>query len=123
MHFNNLLAFASASLIALTGVQAADRFGDSCKDLRMISNNMLQANCRKRDGSYGITSLDLNKCVTNNGSFLQCQRNGNYATTCEYCSLVETAKTNLACRCSPGPRYTVLDLNKCVGNNNGQLTC
>ncbi|KAB5589445.1 hypothetical protein CTheo_7113 [Ceratobasidium theobromae] len=123
MHFTNLLAFAGASLVAVSGVQAANNFGTTCNSITMTSNNVLRASCRKVNGSYSTSTLDLNRCVVNNSGNLGCQSNGNYAYSCNYCGLVGSGSTTMSCQCSPGGHYTTLNLNNCVGNNDGSLTC
>ncbi|KAB5591463.1 hypothetical protein CTheo_5108 [Ceratobasidium theobromae] len=73
MHFANLLAFAGASLVAVSGVQAANNFGATCNSISMTSNSALRANCRKVNGSYSTSTLDLSRCVVNINGNLGCQ--------------------------------------------------
>lgn len=76
MQLFNLLTLAGASFFAFSGVQGAGNgFSGTCKDIRMKvdSNTVLQASCRKVDGSYTTSTLDLNKCIVNRNGYLQIQ--------------------------------------------------
>ncbi|KAB5589437.1 putative effector protein [Ceratobasidium theobromae] len=119
MHFTNLLAFAGASILGLSGVQAYSNFGATCQG-SVLKGSTLQSTCRNRAGTYGTVYLDLNSCVVNTNGFLGCQSNGRYFQSCNNCGI---SGTTLRCLCNPGPHDTSLDLNRCVGNQDGQLVC
>lgn len=115
----------SLILIALSTHCAAnelDGFGYSCKDISLV-NNVLYSSCEGTDGSYISTSINLDQCVVNTNGNLSCSANGNYSSTCSNCYL--SGKT-LVCTCNNynhvGQSASV-NLNSCLSNSNGQLTC
>ncbi|KAB5590245.1 putative effector protein [Ceratobasidium theobromae] len=123
MQLFNLLTLAGASFFAFSGVQGAGNgFSGTCKDIRMKvdSNTVLQASCRKVDGSYTTSTLDLNKCIVNRNGYLQIQANGNFGNSCYFCGY---DNGNFRCSCTPGPIISSVWLDSCVGNNDGQLFC
>ncbi|KAB5589433.1 hypothetical protein CTheo_7127 [Ceratobasidium theobromae] len=125
MYSTSLLAFVGVSFIAaISGVQAGDwyNFYSSCNSpaLQSGSNSVMQANCRKKNGVFVTTSLDLNRCLVNTNGKLGCKSNGKYAQSCSNCQIIGYT---LHCNCNPGGQATQLDLNQCVGNNDGQLSC
>ncbi|OBZ68624.1 hypothetical protein A0H81_11463 [Grifola frondosa] len=66
------------------------------------------------------SSVDLNQCVGNIGGTLECWPNGgNYYNSCNSCKLQNG--DILSCDCGSGT--TLKELNNCVSNRNGQLTC
>ncbi|KIM66722.1 hypothetical protein SCLCIDRAFT_75972, partial [Scleroderma citrinum Foug A] len=88
-----------------------------------LSGTMLTAYCQLKDGSYGWSSLDLNSCLVNTNGILYCSQNGDYGATCSSCSLSGTV---LGCTCQDSQQAgqsASIDLNSCVTNNNGVLTC
>ncbi|KAB5589438.1 hypothetical protein CTheo_7117 [Ceratobasidium theobromae] len=119
MHFTNLLAFAGASILGLSGVQAYSNFGASCRNTA-LRGSILSADCRSRNGIYGGATIDLSSCVVNTNASLRCQSNGQFFKSCSNCGV---SGATLSCRCNPGPRDTSLDLNQCVGNEDGRLVC
>ncbi|KAB5589440.1 putative effector protein [Ceratobasidium theobromae] len=121
MQLINFLAFVGTSFLALGGVQAAENFRATCKDIKLKSNTVLQASCQKADGKYSSSSLDLNKCIVNNNWKLQCQANGNFGNSCRNCSYQDFGA--LYCYCDPGSNFASINLDTCIGNNNGQLFC
>ena len=73
----NMQFFAlSAALIlaALSTRGSAESLSDwsfSCRDY-YLSNPVLYASCKKENGQYDNTNLNLDKCVTNNNGVLYC---------------------------------------------------
>ncbi|KAB5589145.1 putative effector protein [Ceratobasidium theobromae] len=118
-----LVALAVAS--AVTIVQAAGFFATSCRPnfgILGTSNVTLFANCRNRAGSYADTTLDLNRCLVNYGGQLSCQANGSFALSCSDCFVDDRAV--MYCLCDPWKKSrAMINLNDCVGNNDGVLTC
>ncbi|KIM58001.1 hypothetical protein SCLCIDRAFT_1218927 [Scleroderma citrinum Foug A] len=111
MQFFALLA--TFILAALSTGGSADSLSDwsySCQDY-YLSNPVLYASCRKENGSYDNTNINLDKCVTNTNGVLYCATNGDYSPTCSGCYLSGTA---LVCNCKDDgqtERSTSVDLS------------
>ncbi|KIM64767.1 hypothetical protein SCLCIDRAFT_1212835 [Scleroderma citrinum Foug A] len=100
-------------LAALSTRGSADSLSDwsySCQSY-YLSNPVLYASCRKENGQYDNTSINLDQCVTNTNGVLYCGTNGDYSPTCSGCYLSGTA---LACNCkddSQNEHSTSIDLS------------
>ncbi|KAB5588239.1 putative effector protein [Ceratobasidium theobromae] len=113
MQLTNLITFATTALFALSGVQAYENFSATCKksSIALSNGRILRADCLNGpNGSYISSSLDLNKCVTNNGGKLGCQHKGQGSVVMD-------------CQCSPGGQVASIWLDTCVYNVNGKLDC
>ncbi|KAL4077900.1 hypothetical protein J3A83DRAFT_4069677, partial [Scleroderma citrinum] len=78
-------------LVALLSHPAAEilgGFSESCTNYG-LDGTVLDASCRRGDGSIGPTSIDLNNCVTNNNGVLGCGDSGGYSASCSGCSMGE----------------------------------
>lgn len=75
MQLITLLAFSGALFSAFGGIQAASNFRATCTQIFLKSDNnyAMRASCRKIDGSYSDTVLDLNHCLANRNGKLQYQ--------------------------------------------------
>ncbi|KAM7200646.1 Cyanovirin-N [Rhypophila sp. PSN 637] len=81
---------------------------NQCIELTTYSTpNVLRCNCRRSDGVWQHTSLDLNLCITNNQGHLQWKRNGWFSPTCA------------SYQYSTGAGGTIILWTQCV-NGNGQ---
>ncbi|KIM64732.1 hypothetical protein SCLCIDRAFT_1212789, partial [Scleroderma citrinum Foug A] len=72
---------------------------------------------------YDSTSINLDKCVTNNNGVLYCGTNGDYSSTCSNCYLTNS---DLVCDCkdkNQEENSTSIDLGQCLTDNNGVLAC
>ncbi|CAE6515616.1 unnamed protein product [Rhizoctonia solani] len=119
MHFATLLTAVGTAIFAVSGVQAAGNFAASCSNYYIRDNNFLWATCGNGNGGQTTSALNLNSCIGNDGRNLVCRANGNYATACSGC-LIRTG-TYMLCGCSSGSG--IADLNECVANRGGLLTC
>ncbi|KAI0318790.1 Cyanovirin-N [Amylostereum chailletii] len=125
MQFSSLyVALMTAVMSTQVLGSAQTNFGATCSGESLASGHILFATCGDGHGGEPTSSIDLNKCVTNSGGTLECQVNGGFAGTCNTCSI--ESGTTLACDCGDGHGgypHTVLNLNNCLSNKNGQLTC
>jgi len=67
---------ATFILAALSTRGAADSLSDwsfSCQSY-YLSNPVLYASCRKEDGTYDNTNINLDSCVTNTNGVLYCAK-------------------------------------------------
>jgi hypothetical protein len=116
------LDFTGAGSVAVS-TDGTGNFAASCYGIGLQGNNVLSANCYDIAGQSAPTTLDLDTCITNNNGTVAWQANGNYAGSCDGCSLGGTV---LTCSCGQftGQRdSTSIDVNDHVSNCNGVLTC
>lgn len=120
-----------ALLLALAaGVRAQqfDNFGQTCSGIQLVGSGatqQLQATCRNTSGGdNGAQVIALSTCLTNINGQLRCQFNGNALASCTGCSL---SGTSLTCSCAENGTgqsdRTTIDLNTCIGNENGRMFC
>ncbi|EGN95706.1 hypothetical protein SERLA73DRAFT_186886 [Serpula lacrymans var. lacrymans S7.3] len=99
-------------------------FAASCSNIQ-LSGSVLDATCVTDSGSTTATAIDLNNCVANYDGNLACAPSGSYSSSCDDCSLTDT--TYLLCSCSGssdgGDQPSGYNLDSCLGNNDGALTC
>ncbi|KAJ7112136.1 hypothetical protein C8R44DRAFT_882540 [Mycena epipterygia] len=68
-------------------------------------------------------TLDLDKRAENSRGTLKCARNGGFSSSCSGCSI---HGTSFGCLCAfPDGQSsgTVVDIDPCVANSDGQLAC
>ncbi|KIM60755.1 hypothetical protein SCLCIDRAFT_1216463 [Scleroderma citrinum Foug A] len=117
--------FGSLILAAISTCSAANElnhFAYSC-DSSTLSGTVLISNCQREDGLYVSSSIDLVDCLVNTNGILAYCQNGNYGPTCSGYSLSGTV---LSCTCldfQQAGQSTSIDLNCCVTNTDGTLTC
>jgi len=110
-------------------------YKDSCEDLIKIGH-MLEAKCRKMDGSWQNTALYFGSCngpIHNDDGNLTCNQGGNNRVpTGSYqqtCSDINTRGDELWARCQMQDgewRESSLDYRNCyqdITNQNGRLVC
>lgn len=112
-------------------------YTESCRDMRVDRDrHHLEAECRRRDGRWHSTYLDLRDCdrgIVNEDSRLQCRRQeaarlppGTYRESCRDVS-VEGRRLEARCRRRNGEwRDTEIDLTRCkspIRNDDGRLVC
>ncbi|KAJ5327218.1 hypothetical protein N7541_009970 [Penicillium brevicompactum] len=120
-----LKAFGLLPFVAMA-LAGSSKFADTCQDIDG-EGTTLHAQCQERkDGQLQSSTLDLNRCLKNDKGKLKCGKNGNYSGSCINCTLRGTA--DFSCQCRNSEREhdyvnTVIDLNKCVANNHGELRC
>ncbi|PPR02012.1 hypothetical protein CVT24_011135 [Panaeolus cyanescens] len=131
MYFSNLLTLlATASALTLSA-GARGGFASTCTNIFIENDHFLRATCGNGQGGTTSSSLDLNACIgisTGPGANLDCIPKwvafavcGNYVALggCNSC-LIHTG-TFMRCHCPGTDR--IADLDECVANNHGLLTC
>ncbi|EGN98838.1 hypothetical protein SERLA73DRAFT_181510 [Serpula lacrymans var. lacrymans S7.3] len=115
-----------ASLALFTpSVLTQGGFSSTC-DNYYVTGSVLYADCESVSGTYYATEVDLDYCLANNGGSLICSSGGSYSYTCSGCSL--ESGTYFGCSaCSDctdcGTSSTGIDLDQCVSNDGGSLSC
>ncbi|KAL4077904.1 Cyanovirin-N [Scleroderma citrinum] len=118
MHFSSISL--SLVLVALSTHCAAQNWSESCTNYG-LDGTELDASCRRDDGSYNPTSINLDNCIGNNNGVLVC--GGDYSASCSGCSMSGTT-LDCTCREDSGTEHgTSVNLDDCVTNNNGNLSC
>ncbi|KZW00761.1 Cyanovirin-N [Exidia glandulosa HHB12029] len=103
-------------------VFAVSGFISTCENVS-LSGSTLHATCINEGGGAGGSSLDLNRCITNNNGEMFCQFGGSAFGSCRDCRL---GGSELTCTCTRANQQTdvsSIDLNGCVGNLDGVLAC
>lgn len=107
-------------------------FGNSCEGIHIIGNGgelELAATCSNDGGgNNGEVTVPLSQCLINFNGDLFCdpESGGGAMGSCDGCFLDGTAVTVMTCTCerdNGGTDLTTVDLNECIGNNDGFLTC
>lgn len=122
-------------------------WSQSCRNARIEGRDDLVADCRRRDGGYNRSSLDLDRCgrngrVANDNGRLVCENanagggnwwgnsppQGSYRQSCRNERMEGRDLLVAECRRQNGNfRNTRLDIDSCRGrdiaNNNGHLEC
>ncbi|GJE93672.1 cyanovirin-N Homology domain-containing protein [Phanerochaete sordida] len=112
---------ALALALSLAGSAFGDSYGDSCHNQR-ISRGVLHAECLDRDDGRVQTQLDLNNCVAFQSGRLGCDGHGGFADDCDVNTCLLVGGTTMNCICEQ--RYpAVVNLGRCIQNDNGQLGC
>lgn len=112
-------------------------YTESCRDMRVDHDRReLEAECRRLDGRWRDTTLDLRRCdrgIVNNNGRLECPRQeltrlppGSYRESCRDTTL-DGPRLSARCRRKNGEwRDTQLDTRSCrspIRNDDGRLTC
>jgi hypothetical protein len=112
-------------------------YTESCRDMRLDPDRReLEAECRRLDGRWRQTSLDLRRCdrgIVNDDGHLECPLQqfanappGSYRESCRDVSL-EGRRLSARCRRRNGEwRDSQLDTSRCrtpISNDDGRLTC
>ncbi|KAF9051833.1 hypothetical protein BJ165DRAFT_1401291 [Panaeolus papilionaceus] len=123
MHFTNIVAFVATASTLFLGVSARGDFSRSCTNYYIQGNNILRARCGNGSGGQVESALDLNACIgisSGPGANLDCRPNGNYAAQgCTNCLI----RTGAYMRCMCPGMERIADLDACVANQRGLLTC
>ncbi|KAF6806176.1 hypothetical protein CMUS01_14437 [Colletotrichum musicola] len=103
------------------------QFTATCKDFSLNSRyyTLFYANCRRFDGSYKTSHVDLNLCLANICGRLVIAQRGNYGNSCDKrdCAL-SGSWFQCNCRdCNGNTQFSGLNLNDAIGNDNGDLEC
>ncbi|RPA88203.1 hypothetical protein BJ508DRAFT_337473 [Ascobolus immersus RN42] len=85
--FSSLPILFGASALLFETVQGQLLFGVTCRGHSLSStepfrNNVLNSECKRIDGSWVKTSLDLNRCLGNQDGELVAQKDGGFNPSC-----------------------------------------
>ncbi|KAJ7263579.1 hypothetical protein B0H12DRAFT_1012285, partial [Mycena haematopus] len=88
----------------------------------------LLASCGDREGNPHITVFEISSCVGNQNGNLGCQKNGGAGGSCVFFGIQFTSNSftiSAHCKTDNGGENTVnnFDMNACLTNDNGNLTC
>jgi CVNH domain len=81
-------SFISFAVLTLAGTLTSDAFADgnyshSCRTTALLVGTVLEANCKKRDGStHDRASINLNAYIANDNGNLVWRRDGNFKGSC-----------------------------------------
>ncbi|CAI0645010.1 unnamed protein product [Colletotrichum noveboracense] len=121
MRMNTLLSLLTAVPIAQV---AAKDFSESCSGMSYFSTS-IKAFCFTADNEYSNdSSLDLRSCLANVGGQVVCRPSNPSFKFCD-CGLAGDKKT-LNCRCTDASgtkKPSSLNLDTCLSNTDGKLTC
>ncbi|KAJ5591615.1 uncharacterized protein N7459_001984 [Penicillium hispanicum] len=121
--FTKTLGLLSIFAVLVSG---ASKFANTCQNIDG-SGTTLRAECPEHEnGPMRSTTLDLNRCIKNSKGGLKCGKNGNYAGSCINCSIRGHADFECQCRNADRDHKYVsahIDLNKCISNSHGELSC
>jgi len=120
---------------AQTGIPPGS-YKKTCKDIQVMTGNLLWAVCEKADGSYEKSTLQFTKCegdISNNNGKLSCNQKpgnqppkGSYQNTCKNIR-VEGKQLKAKCEKKNGNwQSTSINYKNCkndISNNNGDLSC
>lgn len=141
-----LAAFGALTLASTAEAQNAPNgsYRQSCRNIQMEGRDDLIAECRRQNGNWRNTKIDIDKCrgrdITNNNGHLECgdyRYGGNYGryqqppgSWTQSCRNARVVRDDLIAECRErdgGWNRTSLDLDDCrgrpVSNDNGRLRC
>ena len=96
-------------------------FSRSSMDIS-LSGSVLTANCRDIEGSYHVSTLDLNNWIANIDGSLRWAHNGKFYDSSSDTSLIDGVTLKANCRKIDGSRVSsTLNLDEKIGNLNGKL--
>ncbi|KAK7006259.1 hypothetical protein R3P38DRAFT_2555469 [Favolaschia claudopus] len=110
-------------------LEARSNAAATCTLWSLIPNTAnLRASCDERDGTHHISEIEISKCVANRNGGLACQRNGGAGGSCVFYGIDFGANyfvISAHCKDDKGETVTTenFDINQCLTNDNGDLTC
>ncbi|CZR65306.1 uncharacterized protein PAC_15206 [Phialocephala subalpina] len=123
MHFIPIFTTALLVMVIPKALASDGGFAESCMRID-FQGSTLKAVCTQANGGQHYTELDLNGCINNLDGDLYCGGSG-FASSCGDCYIVG-GTTVLLCECSDvsGNGYAAdIELDGCIGNQNGNLAC
>ncbi|KAJ5351743.1 hypothetical protein N7452_000717, partial [Penicillium brevicompactum] len=107
-------------------VVSASGFANTCENISS-SGTTLRADCLGAGtGQLQTSTIDINCCLSNSNGNLRVLTiiSGGYSGSCKSCALQGSTGLTWQCRNTSGQFVTTTqDLNNCVTNSNGRLTC
>lgn len=128
-----VLIATPALIVSMGTAEAGGDFSRSCKFISLNAHHhsttaILTAYCRRRDGSYKKSSINLNNYITNTFGRLRWQRGGNFAKSCSNIGFdfpFSMHRLTASCEGGGSPNHTYsssVDLNAYIANIDGNLT-
>jgi hypothetical protein len=107
-------------------VLAAGYFTKSCSNITLNQGRILEADCKRRNGSTARTGINLNNYITNINGTLVWTGRGNYIATSRNCHVVYKPNDSfLKCDVHKGNGIWIsstLNLDRHIANLNGNLS-
>jgi hypothetical protein len=95
-------------------------FTATCTGIHITGSGIMTASCKKRNGQWNATALDLNTGVGNNNGTLV-RGDTDFKATCR--NIGGTSILSASCKRRNGTyNRTALDMNPYINNSNGSLT-
>jgi len=115
-----LLAFVGSFNLGESGVLALGNFSQSCKDIEIHGSELL-ASCRKVDGKFNPTSINLNPFIANVDGKLKWQPK-NFLESCFFPELFDNHTLKAKCKTRVQDFvYTTINLDNHIANIDGNL--
>nr|BAL02915.1 hypothetical protein [Pholiota nameko] len=131
--FSLLKLAALATALQLTAAinirEADDKAAASCTDWSIIPNTAtIAAVCRDSNGGSHNTNIPLSDCTGNQNGVIACQHDGGAGSSCifsniQFSSTFLTATASCLNRAGQRVDTNNFDLNACLTNTEGTLTC
>lgn len=126
MHLLNVsVSLILAALSTRCAASELDAFAYTCID-SYLNNPVLFSKCQRFDGSLNPTYIDLNNCLENTNGILYCTSKRPKEVYSESCTDFRLSGTILSSTCQDTykvERSTSIDLDSCLNNSDGVLTC
>ena len=127
---NEKITNDNGKLTYISNPKSPGNFSGSCKNLHLNATNFsktatLTADCKRQDGTYLNSQVNLNDVITNNHGSLQWGGGPGGADFQQSCSGDALSGSKLASSCVESAevkKSTQIDLNEKITNDNGKLT-
>ncbi|KAJ7097199.1 hypothetical protein B0H15DRAFT_773636, partial [Mycena belliarum] len=102
----------------------------TCDNWSLLPNTAtLSASCANVNGNFVQTTIPISNCVANDNGNLNCRANGGAGSSCVFFNIQSALGSfftiSAHCTTASGGSNTVnnFDMNNCLTNQNGKLTC
>src|SRR6516162_1438148 len=127
---NEKITNENGKLTYISNPKSPGNFSGSCKNLHLNATNFsktatLTADCKRQDGTYLNSQVNLNDVITNNHGSLQWGGGPGHADYQQSCSGDALSGSKLSSSCVESAevkKSTQIDLNEKITNDNGKLT-
>src|SRR5215469_13965648 len=127
---NEKITNENGKLTYISNPKSPGNFSGSCKNLHLNATNFskiatLAADCKRQDGTYLNSQVNLNDVITNNHGSLQWGGGPGHADFQQSCTGDALSGSKLASSCVESAEVkkpTQIDLNEKITNDNGKLT-
>ncbi|KAJ7158030.1 hypothetical protein C8R43DRAFT_996641 [Mycena crocata] len=125
-----LITVAAASVNAVVTPVPASNAAGSCSQWSLVPDTAtLSASCATSSGTRRATTIPISQCVGNTNGNLVCKAGGNAGSSCKFFDIeASSGSFTISATCLlPGAINTVtvnhFNINQCLSNNEGTLTC